>query len=98
MTKRRAPTGVWQERLLRVGSESGSLHVRNLVEPFGYRQAVRHVLPGHQVHFNRHKLSVREPAAVIPVTPSVDNDGVVLLDGDGLCLVRWNHRPALMRA
>jgi hypothetical protein len=39
-----------------------------------------------------------EPAQVIPVTVSVDDDGVVLLEGYDLLLERWNHRPALMRA
>lgn len=50
------------------------------------------------MHFIQYKLSVREPATVIPVTVSVDDDGVVLLEGDGLSLECWNYRPALMRA
>jgi hypothetical protein len=53
---------------------------------------------GHWVHWIQHKLSVREPAPVIPVTASVDDDGIVLLEGDDLSLEHWNHRPALMRA
>jgi len=39
---------------------------------------------GHRVHWIQHKLSVREPAPVVPVIVSVHDDGVVLLDGDGL--------------
>ncbi len=54
--------------------------------------------PGHWVHWIQHKLSVREPEPVIPVTASVDDEGVVLLEGDGLHLVGWNHSPALVRA
>ena len=34
----------------------------------------------------------------IPVTASVDDDGLVHIEGDDLSLVRWNHRPALLRA
>jgi hypothetical protein len=36
---------------------------------------------GHWVHWIQHKLSVREPDSIIPVTASVDDDGVVLLEG-----------------
>jgi hypothetical protein len=54
--------------------------------------------PGHWVHWIQHKLSVREPERIIPVTASVDDDGVLLLEGDGLYLVGWNHRPVLVRA
>ena len=53
---------------------------------------------GRRVHWIQHKLSVREPAPVIPVTVSVNDDGVVLLQGNGLSLERWNHRPGLVRA
>ena len=28
----------------------------------------------------------------------VDDDGLVHIEGDDLSLVRWNHRPALLRA
>ena len=35
---------------------------------------------------------------IIPVTASVDDDGLVHNEGDDLSLVRWNHRPALVRA
>jgi hypothetical protein len=41
---------------------------------------------------------MREPSAVIPVTASVDDDGLVHIEGDDLSLVRWNHRLALVRA
>ena len=41
---------------------------------------------------------MREPSLVIPVTASIDDDGLVHIDGDDLSLVRWNHRPALLRA
>jgi hypothetical protein len=54
--------------------------------------------PGHQIswiHFNH---SMREPSAVIPITAVIDDDGLVHIEGDDLSLVRWNHRPALLRA
>jgi hypothetical protein len=54
--------------------------------------------PGHQVHWIHFKLSMREPSVVIPVTAAVDDDGLVHIEGDDLSLVRWNHRPALLRA
>jgi hypothetical protein len=41
---------------------------------------------------------MREPSVVIPVTASVDDNGLVHIEGDDLSLVRWNHRPALLRA
>ena len=41
---------------------------------------------------------MREPSAVISVSSSVDDDGLVHIEGDDLSLVRWNHRPALLRA
>jgi hypothetical protein len=41
---------------------------------------------------------MREPSVVIPVTAVVDDDGLVRIEGDDLSLVRWNHRPALLRA
>ena len=48
-----------------------------------------------RIYFNH---SMREPSVVIPVTASVDDDGLVHIEGDDLSLVRWNHRPALLRA
>ncbi len=53
--------------------------------------------PGHLVHWIHFNHSMREPSAVIPVTAEVDDDGMVHIDGDDLSLVRWNHRPALVR-
>jgi hypothetical protein len=53
---------------------------------------------GHWVHWLQHKLSVREPAPAIPVRAAVDDRGVILVEGDGLSLEMWNHRPALVRA
>jgi hypothetical protein len=52
---------------------------------------------GHWVHCIHHKHSVQKPGPVIPVTALVDDDGIVLLDGEDLCLAGWNHRPALVR-
>ena len=34
---------------------------------------------------------------VIPVTAVVDDDGLVHIEGGDISLVRWNHRPALLR-
>lgn len=52
---------------------------------------------GHWVHWIQHKLSVREPGPVIPVTASLDDDGTVILEGDGLFLMGWNHPPTPVR-
>jgi hypothetical protein len=54
--------------------------------------------PGHLIHCIHFNHSMREPSVVIPVTASVDDDGLVHIEGDGISLVRWNHRPALLRA
>jgi hypothetical protein len=54
--------------------------------------------PGHQVHWIQFNKSMREPSTVIPVTAVVDDDGLVHIEGDDLSLVRWNHRPALVRS
>ena len=53
--------------------------------------------PGHQIHWIHFSLSMRESSVVIPVT-AVLGDGLVHIEGDDLSLVRWNHRPALLRA
>lgn len=53
--------------------------------------------PGHQIFWGRFNQSMRQPGDIIPVTASVDDDGVVHIEGDGLSLVRWNHEPALLR-
>jgi hypothetical protein len=36
-------------------------------------------------------------SAVIHVKAEVDDDGLVHIEGDEVSLVRWNHRPALLR-
>jgi hypothetical protein len=54
--------------------------------------------PGHQIHWIHFNHSMREPSVVIPVTAVVDDDGLVHIDGEDPSLVRWNHRPALLRA
>ncbi len=53
---------------------------------------------GHQIHWIHFNHSMREPAEVIPVTASVDDDGLVHIDVEDLSLVRWNHRPAVVHA
>lgn len=54
--------------------------------------------PGHLVHWIQYKHSVREPGPVIPVTASLDDDGVILLERNDLLLMGWNHRPELVAA
>ena len=54
--------------------------------------------PGHLIHWIHFNHSMREPSVVIPVTASVDDDGLVHVEGDDLSLLRWNHRPARVRA
>src|SRR5258705_4127499 len=53
--------------------------------------------PGHLIHWIHFNHSMREPSAVIPVTAEIDEDGLVHIEGDDVSLVRWNHRPALLR-
>jgi hypothetical protein len=53
--------------------------------------------PGHLMHWIHFNHSMREPGAVIAVTAAVDDDGLVNIEGDDVSLVRWNHRPALLR-
>jgi hypothetical protein len=53
--------------------------------------------PGHLIHWIHFNHSMREPEPVIPVTASVDDDGPVRIEGDDVSLVRWNHRPSLLR-
>src|SRR5258705_7779454 len=53
--------------------------------------------PGHLIHWIHFNHSMREPSAVIPVTAEVDADGLVHIEGDDVALVRWHHRPALLR-
>lgn len=51
---------------------------------------------GHQIHWIQFRLSMERPGDVIPVTAKVDENGMVDIEGDGVHLVRWNHRPALV--
>jgi hypothetical protein len=53
--------------------------------------------PGHLIHWIHFNHSMREPSVVIPVAASVDDDGLVHIEGDDVSLVRWTHRPALLR-
>jgi hypothetical protein len=53
--------------------------------------------PGHLIHWIHFNHSMREPSVAIPVTAAVDDDGLVHIEGDDVSLVRWNHRPALLR-
>ncbi|MDQ2628742.1 MAG: hypothetical protein M3Y90_17325 [Actinomycetota bacterium] len=53
---------------------------------------------GHQIPWHQFLGSMRTPGRVIAVTASVDDDGRVYVEGDGLSLVRWNHDPALLRS
>jgi hypothetical protein len=53
--------------------------------------------PGHQIHWIHFNKSMREPSQVIPITAVVDDDGLVHIEGDDLSLVRWHHRPSLLR-
>lgn len=52
---------------------------------------------GHRIHWIHFNHSMREPSVVIPVTAVLDDDGLVNIGGDDLSLVRWNHRPTLVR-
>jgi hypothetical protein len=38
-----------------------------------------------------------EASAAIPITAAVDDDGLVRVEGNDLSMVRWNHRPELLR-
>jgi hypothetical protein len=53
--------------------------------------------PGHLIHWIHFNHSMRESGPVIPVTAAVHDDGLVHIEGEDLSLVRWNHRPALLR-
>ena len=44
----------------------------------------------HWIQWNK---SVRDPGAVIPVTVSVDDEGLIVLHGQNLSLRCWNHDP-----
>jgi len=49
--------------------------------------------PGHQIHWIHFNHSVREPSEVIPVTASVDDDGLVHIEGDDLSLTGLRPSP-----
>jgi hypothetical protein len=66
-------------------------------DPSGTDKRCDSYAPGHLIHWIHFNHSMREPSAVIPVTASVDDDGLVRIEGDDVSLVRWNHRPALLR-
>lgn len=53
--------------------------------------------PGHQIPWHKFLGSMRTPGRVIAVTASVDEDGRVFVEGDGLSLVLWNHDAAALR-
>lgn len=53
---------------------------------------------GHQTFHVQFNVSMRNPGPVIAVTASVDDDGLVHIEGDDLSLVMWNHDPDALRA
>lgn len=53
---------------------------------------------GHQIQWHQFLGSMRTPGPVVTVTASVDDDGLVYVEGDGLSLVGWNHDPAALRS
>jgi hypothetical protein len=53
--------------------------------------------PDHLIHWIHFNHSMGEPSEVIPVAAAVDDDGLVHIEGDDVSLLRWNHRPALLR-
>ena len=98
MTKRPAPTGAGQERLPCGGSEIWESPCPDMSGTFRAQiQQCASYRPGHLIHWIHFNHSMREPSVVIPVTAAVDDDGLVHIEGDDLSLVRWNHRPALIR-
>lgn len=52
---------------------------------------------GHQIPWHQFLGSMRTPGRVMTVAATVDDDGVVHVEGDGLSLVLWNHDAALLR-
>lgn len=54
--------------------------------------------PGHHIEWHQFNGSMRTPGRVMTVTASVDDDGLVYVEGDGLSLVLWNHDPAALRS
>jgi hypothetical protein len=53
--------------------------------------------PGHMIHWIHFNHSMRQPGPVTPVSAAVDDDGLVHIEGEDLSLLRWNHRPAVIR-
>ena len=53
---------------------------------------------GHQVHWIHFNQSMRNPSEVLTVNAAVDDEGLVHITTHGEELVRWNHRPELLRA
>jgi hypothetical protein len=98
MTKRRAPTGVGKSASLAEDRNYGVSMSGYIWDLSGTDQQCDSYAPGHQVHWIHFNHSMQEPLVVIPVTAVVDDDGLVHIEGDGLSLVRWNHRPALLHA
>lgn len=52
---------------------------------------------GHQVFYVQFNVSMRIPSPVIGVTAVVTDDGLVHIEGDGLSLVMWHHRPQVLQ-
>ena len=98
MTKRPDTKRCWQERLPSGGSKFGDSVSAYVWDLSGTGRQCDSYAPGHQIHWIHFNHSMREPSEVIPVTASVDDDGLVHIEGEDLSLVRWNHRPALVRA
>ncbi|KUI16248.1 hypothetical protein AU193_15900 [Mycobacterium sp. GA-1285] len=64
----------------------------------GADEQCRTYASGHQVHWIQFNQSMRNPGDVIPVTVTVDADGLVHLEGDDVSFVGWNHEPDRIRA
>ena len=94
MTKRLAPTGVGKSASLAEARNYGVSMSGYIWDLSGTDKQCASYGPGHQIHWIHFNHSMREPSVVIPVTASVDDDGLVHIEGDDLSLVRWNHRPA----
>ena len=54
--------------------------------------------PGHDIEWHQFIGSMKTPGRVIPVIASVDDEGLVHVEGDGVSLVRWNHDAATLRS
>jgi hypothetical protein len=97
MTKRLAPTGA--------GKSASAAEARNLgVLMSGVAWNLSRIddqcssfRRGHLIAWHTFRGSMAGRAAAIPVTATVDDDGVVTIEGDDLSVVGWNHRPAVLR-